>query len=598
MPSRDAGSSANDTLKPAIKHIQAGRLDLAEAQLRRICGKPGADEQGLLMLAQVLIDQQKTEQAAFELERAIRARPQSAPPRLMMGKAWMAAGRYDRALRVLEEGVGVCPDDADLCTSSGVVCLQLGRMAEAETWFRRALDLRAGDAAATVWLAQTLSGSLRTDQAVEMLREDVRARPGRASVQQTLVFLLMYLDGAQPEEVFREHRLAGLLTARSAGGVPPRVLVDADPERRLAIGYISPDFRQHSCAYFIEPLLAHHERARVRTIAYSSTSGRDAVTRRLRALVDEWRDVRPMSDEALAAQIAADRVDIAVDLAGHSASNRLATLAYRPAPIAMTYMGYPNTTGMPGIDYRLVDARTDPPGSDSLATESLLRLVECFLCYQPPADAPPVAVPPGAARGQTTFGSFNALDKVSPSTTAAWAAILAAKPDSRLVLKSSKLGDVSVRERLLARFETHGVGRARIECLPWTGSIREHLECYGNVDIALDPFPYNGTTTTCESLYMGVPVVALAGAAHAGRVGCSLLSSVGHPELVATSVEHYVRLAVDLASDPERLAALRRGLRSAVTTSALCDGPGHARRVEAEYRRAWRAWCDSRNSQR
>lgn len=595
MPPSSSGPPAGDALAAAIRHYQAGRLEQSEALLRRLLQRPAPPADATLLLAQVLIDRQKPEQAAFELERTIRSRPGELPPRLMLGKVHMAAAEYARALAVLEDAARTHPDSHELCTSLGTVCVQLGRLQEAERWLRRALELEPADGTALIWLAQTLSGTLRVKEAVDLLRADIRARPGRSGVQQTLVFLLQYHDGASPEEVLREHKLAGLLVARLADRLPPRVVVDADPERRLTVGYISPDFRQHSCSYFIEPLLAAHDRERFRIIAYSSTSGRDAVTARLRGLADEWREVRTLSDDALAAQIAADRADIAVDLAGHSGSTRLAALAYRPAPIAMTYLGYPNTTGMAGIDYRIVDPLTDPLGAEAQSTEELIRLDPCFLCYRPPADAPAAAPPPCSVGGPVTFGSFNAIDKTSPAAAAAWARILAATPGSRLLLKGSKLADPVVRGRLLELLGRHGIDGSRVDLLIWTSGVREHLECYGRMDIALDPFPYNGTTTTCEALWMGVPVVTVVGNMHAGRVGASLLSAVGTPELVAAGVDDYIRIAIELAADRPRLEAMRSSLRERMAASPLCDARGHAARVEAEYRRVWRRWCEGKS---
>jgi len=592
------GPPEQSPLIRAITLYRAGKLTEAEAILRRLVQRKDAPADAALILAQVLMDQQKSEQAAFELQKLIRSRPGDAKPWLLLGKVWMGRGDYTRSLGILDEAAATVPESAEILISRGIVCVQLGRLVEAEQSLRRAWELNPDHVLAVMWLGQVLSGSLRVRDAVELLRADMRANPGRTGVQQNLAFLLHYLDDVGPDEMLREHRLAGLLAARSADQVPPRVVVEPDPERKLTVGYLSPDFRQHSCAYFIEPLLASHDRSRFRIIAYSSTTAKDGVTTRLRALTDEWRDTRTMDDAALAAMIAKDRVDIAVDLAGHSSGNRLPALAYRPAPIAMTYLGYPNTTGMQAIDYRIVDACTDPPGAEAQSTETLIRVDGCFLCYRPPEDAPGVAPPPCAAgdRG-VTFGSFNALDKVSAATAAAWAGVLAAVPGSRLLLKGSKLADPVVRDRLMGLFKSKGLDPSRIECLIWTSGIREHLECYGRMDIALDPFPYNGTTTTCEALWMGVPVVALAGGMHAGRVGVSLLTAVGQPGLVAGSADEYVRIAAALAADRPRLTTLRTELRAAMAASPLCDGPGHARRIEARYREAWRRWCAARERQ-
>jgi predicted O-linked N-acetylglucosamine transferase (SPINDLY family) len=277
---------------------------------------------------------------------------------------------------------------------------------------------------------------------------------------------------------------------------------------------------------------------------------------------------------------------VLVDLAGHTGEYRLPVLNRRPAPIVCTYLGYPNTTGVPGVGYRIVDHLTDPPGA--MATEELVRLDGCFVCYQPPADAPDVPVPQRAA---PVFGSYNALPKMRPAVVDLWSRILREVPGSRLVLKNAALGAESTRRRVLAAFEACAVPPERLDLLAPETALGGHLAQYGRVDVALDPFPYNGTTTTCEALWMGVPVVTLEGRAHAGRVGLSLLSAVGLGELVARTPDEYLRIAADLAADRPRLAELRRTLRDRVRTSVLTDAGSMARRLEDAYRRMWRRWC-------
>ena len=299
------------------------------------------------------------------------------------------------------------------------------------------------------------------------------------------------------------------------------------------------------------------------------------------------------SDEHLAERIRADGIDILVDLAGHTGENRLGVFARKPAPVQVTWMGYPNTTGLDAIDYRLVDSVTDPIGqADVWASETLVRLAGGFLCYAGPATALQPTLPPSLATGTLTFGSFNNPAKLSDKTLDAWATLLKRMPQSRLMLKGISFADASTRGLFLSRLDDREIAAERVELVAWQPSEAVHLAQYGHVDIALDPFPYNGTTTTCEALWMGVPVVTLRGDRHGGRVGASLLSQIDLTDLIANSVEEYVEIALALASNPGRLEELRRSLRPRMAASPLCDGPAFARKMEAAFRTMWQHWCE------
>ena len=368
--------------------------------------------------------------------------------------------------------------------------------------------------------------------------------------------------------------------------------------RRLKIGYVSPDFRGHSVAYFVEPLLKGHDRQAVEVFCYAEVTRPDTVTAHLQGLVDHWLVTVGLSDEELAERIRADGIDILVDLAGHTANNRLRVFARKPAPVQVTWLGYPNTTGLEAIDYRLVDAVTDPVGeADAWASETLVRLEGGFLCYGGLKDAPEPTVPPCLKTGTVTFGSFNNPAKVSAATFDAWATLLSRLPQARLLLKGKPFADAATRALFLARLGERGVAAERVELVAWLPGTAAHLALYHRVDIALDPFPYNGTTTTCEALWMGVPVVTLRGDRHAGRVGASLLSQIGLTDLIANSVEEYVEIALALARNPGRLDDLRRALRPRMAASPLCDGRAFARKMEAAFRTMWQVWCETPDNQ-
>jgi predicted O-linked N-acetylglucosamine transferase (SPINDLY family) len=309
-------------------------------------------------------------------------------------------------------------------------------------------------------------------------------------------------------------------------------------------------------------------------------------------MADGWVDVRQLDDAALAARIHADRVDILVELAGQTRDTRLLACARRPAPVQISYLGYPNTTGMRAIDYRLTDHLADPDGFDEHYCESLIRLPRCFLAYATPSPSPAIGPPPVERNGHVTFGSFNNLSKMNRAVYATWAEVLRAVPDARLALKSAGTGDAETRAVLESAFAAEGIGAERLRILAPEADTRDHLTLYNEVDIALDPFPYHGTTTTCEALWMGVPVITLVGDRHAGRVGASLLATIGFTAGITGTREEYVLTARLLASRPELLAACRRNLRADLARSPLRDHEGHARAVEEAYRAVWRIWCE------
>jgi predicted O-linked N-acetylglucosamine transferase (SPINDLY family) len=363
----------------------------------------------------------------------------------------------------------------------------------------------------------------------------------------------------------------------------------------LRVGYVSADFRQHSVAFFIEPVIEAHDRRGFEVICYSNVAWPDAVTMRMRKLADQWRDIARRCDEDVAEQIRRDGVDILVDLAGHTDGNRLLVFARKPAPVQVTYLGYPDTTGLRTMDYRLTDAYADPPGeTEPYHSEELVRLARCFLCYRPATESPEVGELPALAAGTVTFGSFNSFAKVTEEVMGAWSRILLAVPESRLVLKAKGLGQAEARERAGEVFERHGIAPQRVEMTGQSESFVEHLRAYQCVDIALDTFPYNGTTTTCEALWMGVPVITLAGRSHVWRVGMSLLSNAGLPELIAATLDDYVAAAARLAGDVDGLRQMRRGLRQRLGASALTDAAGFTRRLEEAYRGIWANWCAGR----
>jgi len=363
---------------------------------------------------------------------------------------------------------------------------------------------------------------------------------------------------------------------------------ERDPMRRLRIGYVSPDFRHHPVGRFILPLLESHDRRQVEVFGYCQLAVPDQLTAKLRSHTDTWRNITALSDQQAAELIRQDRIDILVDLAGHTADNRLLVFARKPAPVQVTYLGYPTTTGLAAIDYRLSDRYLKPDQSDDpYFTEQSIRLEGTYWCYEPSLVNQAVNELPALSAKTITLGCLNNFCKVSPAALETWAGLLNKLDDSRLVLHS---GHGSHRERVIRLMADRGIAADRLEIVGRV-SPEEYFKTYQRIDIALDPFPFAGGTTTCDALWMGVPVVTLAGRTVVGRAGVSILSNVGLPELIARTPEDYVKIAVDLAGDMPRLAELRSILRRRMEESPLMDKMSYARGIEAAYRAMWRTWC-------
>jgi predicted O-linked N-acetylglucosamine transferase (SPINDLY family) len=522
-------------------------------------------------------------------ERALALKPGFAAGWRALGMARQELREHAAALAAYERALELAPDSAATHVNLSTVNRQLSRVERAMFHARRAveLDSRAG-------AAHNNLGTLHLDigehaQAEASYRRALETQPENAQWRSNLCMLATYSSRRGPRESLAVHREYGQLHP-----MPPRrpFANRKDPERRLRVGYVSPDLRRHAVAHFAEPLLARHDRSAFEVFGYYTHRVGDEVTLRLREYFDQWIEAPLMSADELAERVRADGVDLLVDLSGHTAGNRLTTFARKPAPVQLTWLGYVTTTGLPAMDCRITDRWIDPPGHEAFSSERLLRLDGCALCYRPPAESPEVAPLPALARGHVTFGSFNGIVKLSEHCIAVWAMLLAAVPRARLLLKSSTLDDPFVRERVLARFASAGVEAARLELRGGQPETRAHLAQYAEVDIALDTLPFNGVTTTCEALWMGVPVITLPGATHASRQGLTLLSAVGLPELAAPGERAFARIGAMLAADLDRLAVLRTGLRGRLTASPLMREEAFARRMEAAYRSAWRRCCE------
>ena len=442
-------------------------------------------------------------------------------------------------------------------------------------------------------LGMMLVAQAKTREGLDSMARNVELAPDAFPLQATRVMYLNYDPDMSPEDIRDAHLHVG---RRFANALPTleREGEDRskDPDRRLRIGFVSPDLRAHSVAYFLRPFFGAFDRDSFDVIAYAHVTKEDMVSADLKSLATEWRNVFDLSDQKLSEQISDDGIDILIDLAGMTRNTRLLAFTARPAPIQMTYIGYPNTTGLPAIDYRITDWTADPEGADADYEETLIRLPGCFLSYAIPNHAPPLEPGPCESRDYITFGSFNNFAKVNDDILALWADVLLAVEKSQILFKSTTSGDAVAQRVIRDKLSAHGVEPARIRFCPYRRTPESHLAVYNDVDIALDTVPYNGTTTTCEALWMGVPVVTLRGDRHAGRVGASLLTTIGFEAGIAETREDYVLTARLLAENPGVLKTARRTLRGSVLHSPLCDHDAHTRSLEEAFRAVWRIWCE------
>ncbi len=518
-------------------------------------------------------------EAVAALRLAAELAPANAPVWLNLGVASLEAGETASAIAAFQRAIALEPARPEAHNILGHALATAGQGAAARAAFQEALRLRPGYAAAHDNLGRLCKTEGLLAEAVAHYRAALAAQP-TPETHSNLLFALNFLPDTNPADVFAEHRRWNELHAAKLA--PARTPAQqATAGRRLRVGYLSPDFNHHAVAYFIEPVLAAHDKTRIEVFGYASVREPDRVTDRLRSLVEHWRDIARLNDATAADLIRQDQLDLLVDLAGHTAGHRLLVMARRPASVQATWIGYPNTTGLTAIDYRLTDAISDPEGAtEAWHSEKLVRLPANFSVYQPDSAAPTVNVRPIAEPGAVTFGCFNNFAKVTPAVLQLWAELLASVPASRLLLKSRGLNEPAVIARVHAAFAAAGVTAERVTCNAAALSVADHLSLYHGVDIALDPFPYNGTTTTCEALWMGVPVVTLAGRVHAARVGASLLTHVGLPEWIAQTPADYLRIAREATLDPARRAALRATLRERMRKSPLCDAVGFTRQLE------------------
>ena len=565
-----------------------GKLDEAVACCRRALDLKPDYAEAYSNLGVALKGQGKLGEAVACCRRALDLKPDYAEAHNNLGAALKGQGKREEAVACYRRALELKPDYAEAYSNLGAAFEDQGKLEEAVACCRRALELKPDFAEAYNNLGVAMKGQGKLAEAVACYRQALELKPDFAQAHSNLVCTQIFSSGGDAQALYEEHRRWNQRYAAPLVKFIQPHRNDRSPDRRLRVGYVSPDFRNHPVALFLLPLLEAHDHGSFEIFCYASVRNPDTMTDHCRAHADVWRDVLGMSDEQLADTIRQDEIDILVDLTMHMGDNRLLAFARKPAPVQVTYLAYCGTTGLSTMDYRLTDPYLDPPGQEArFYSEQSVRLPETYWCYRPVIETPPVNALPALEAGAVSFGSLNNFCKVTPPALAAWSRLLRAVPGSRLLLHA-RAG--SHRDRVRGFLAEQRIAAQRLTFVDFLPTA-EYFGVYQQIDVALDPFPYGGGTTTCDALWMGVPVVSLAGQTAVGRGGLSLLSNLGLPELVAHDTEQYVQIAMELANDRSRLSALRATLRDRMQASPLMDAPRFARNIEAAYREMWRRWC-------
>lgn len=558
------------------------RMPEAESALRRSLALQPQNTKAWCNLGNVLRVQMRFAEAGEALRQALTLQP-------AMPEAWNSLGallrdqkRIEEAERSFRRAIEINPRFAEAFSNLGSLLKETGRLSEAESMYRQSLALAPHIAETHSGLASTQREAGLNDLACKGYQDALRLSPRTIRYLSNLLFTQAANATAPDPAHFANAQAWGRASMRPPLCQGPVASVVSRP---LRIGYLSADFKHHAIARFVESLFSAHDRNRVQVFAYSNVKHPDATTESIQSRVDHWHVVAALTDEAAARLIHSHQLDLLIDLNAHTRDSRIGILGYKPAPIQATYLGYFATTGLPAVDYWITDSILHPESTKELAVEQLWRLPRCWIAYGPPADSPEVGIP---ATPGLTFGSYNHLSKIGEPTLDLWSSVLRAVPDSRLLLKTRHLGDPGIQERVRASFRSRGIDAGRLDFAGHTPGLGDHLRGYHNLDIALDPHPYNGGTTTCDALWMGVPVLTLTGATMPARMSTSMLTSVGLPDWIADSPADFVSRAVAHATawqalSPREKLDRRRAIRAQAAASPLFDARDLARALESAF---------------
>jgi protein O-GlcNAc transferase len=582
-------ANAHNHLGAALKAL--GRFDAAEASCRKAIELRPMLAAAHHNLGSVLMEMGRLEEAVESYRVAVKIKPDGSAYR-NLGNVLNDLGRYVEAMVALRSAIAADPQDSVAHSSLGLALQERGQSQQSVASFRRAVELDEDSLRARQGLAGALLSAGQIDEAIAQFRILSSTESGVRESGGGLLFAINYVGDLPVSEMVAEAKAYGRAMAQRHAARTTHTNAP-DPDKRLRVGIVSGDLRTHAVARFLASVLAEVDPGRVELFAYSMSPQNDSMTARLKMNIPNWRHASAMTDDDLDQMVVTDAIDILIDLSGHSARSRLTVFARKPAPIAVTWLGYFATTGLKAIDYVLANRFVIPEDEEDQWVEKPWRLPETYLCFSPPSIAVTLAEPPGVKNGFVTFGSANNLNKLNDRTLKVWAQVLTAVPNSKLLLRSGPLADALIVAKTQARFAAHGIDVERLELEGAVSEYGEHLANYNRMDIALDPFPYAGGTTSVESLWMGVPVLTLKGDRYVAHMGENILQHVQLPDWIAETTDEYVLKAAAFAGNLDALADLRANLRERLIASPLCDAPRFARNLEEALRGMWARWCES-----
>jgi len=590
--------NVEETIKSGNDAYNCGQTEQAEQLFLSALQSAPENCEALLGLSKVYSRKQNHQSAAEVLEKACAISPHNQPCQFSLGTTYLYMQDYEKAKKHLKSSISLNPSHSPSHNNLGSIYIQEGQLSKAEYHCQKAIAHNRNYPGSYSNLAKIYCDRGFPEKAIDLYRAALKIDPEFTAAWSNLLLTTLYHPQMKQEEVFSEHSRWGDYWEKKLTREPISFVNNTDPERPLRVGYLSAEFRHHSVDFFLDPIICNHDRSKYQTYCYSDLhpSHEDRMTERIKKHAYRWIPVYGISDQALAERIREDRIDILLELSGHTANNRLFVYARKPAPIQVTYLAYPNTTGLTAIDYRLTNHYCDPPGQEAYYREKMFRMEGPFQAYQPPPGVPEVGPLPAEKNGFITFGSFNNLPKLNEDVISLWADILKEIPKSKLVLKAAQLYDKETQTLISKRFARYSIEKHRIQYLLQTASTTDHLDTYNKIDIALDPFPFNGATTTCEALLMGVPVITLAGTFHAGRVAGNILHELGLKSFIAANRHAYIGIAQYISKNLKNLSDLRVHLRNAFLASPLCDHSGFTRKMESAYRIMWETWCKNQKN--
>ncbi len=571
--------SNNSKLKEALSLYDEGKLEKSELLLNHILEKDSENVKALFTLGLIKFSLKEYNRAFEYLDKAYNISNDDII-KIQLAVVLHRLGKYSKAQILYEEILNNQPENISILNNLCAIKLLFGKLTEAKILAEKTIRLKPNYIDPYINLGNILKDSGNIKDAVKYYREALKIDPQNKVALSNLLLAIHYSTNSK-KQIYQKH------LEWEANTIPNKERIikhNFSVDRKINVGYISGDFKKHSVSYFIEPILANHNKNEFNIFCYSDVINPDPVTIKLKSYATTWHATNHLNNKDLITLIRNENIDILVDLAGHTASKRLKIFSDGSAPIQITYCGYPDTTGLKNMDFRITDEIADPSDSDQYYTEKLIKMKKCFLCYWPAKNTPKIEATPAIKNGHITFGSFNHLSKLSDETIELWSNILLKVKNSSIILKAKQFSDEQVKETIIGKFVKHGVKDCNINLISHVSSHNEHLACYNQIDIALDPFPYNGTTTTCEALWMGVPVITLYGYNHAGRVGGSLLINIGLKSLVTHDHETYIKTAIFLSDNINRLNGFRMGLRQSVINSSLCDAKGFTMELEEIYK--------------